>query len=64
MRVSGFNSRIDVNAQNHDHLVKAWTALEKNLIFLEISGTLSSGRRCETSHFWTEGILVLVAINL
>jgi len=53
-----------VNAQNHDHLIKAWTALEKNLIFLEISGTLSSGRRCETSHFWTEGILVLVAINL
>ena len=28
-----------VNARNHDHLVKAWTALEKNLIFLEISGT-------------------------
>jgi len=27
---------MDVNARNHDHLVKAWTALEKNLIFLEI----------------------------
>ena len=61
--VSGFNSAMDVNAQNHDHLVKAWTALEKLNIsrnFLE----LSCGRRCETSHFWTERILVLVAINL
>ena len=35
--VSGFfNSARVVNAWNHDHLVIAWTALEKNLIFLEI----------------------------